>query len=41
MEELIDGMTWLQHNAELGECGVRLIAAICEDGVSLEDHLRD
>ena len=41
MEELIDDMIWLQHNAELGECSVQLIAAICEDGVSLEDHLRD
>ena len=31
IDELIDGMIWLQHNSELGECSVQLIAAIYED----------
>ena len=31
MNDLIDNMVWLQHNAELGECSARLIESIWED----------
>jgi hypothetical protein len=40
VEELIDGMAWLQHNSELGECSVKLIKSIWEGEVSLwEDDI--
>ena len=35
LDELIDGMTWLQHNSELGECSARLIESIWEGEAAL------
>ena len=35
MNDLIDNMVWLQHNAELGECSARLIESIWEDNATV------
>ena len=35
LDELMDGMTWLQHNAELGECSAKLIESIWEGEATL------
>lgn len=35
MNDLIDNMVWLQHNAELGECSARLIESIWEDNAAV------
>jgi len=35
LDELMDGMTWLQHNSELGECSAKLIESIWEGEATL------
>ena len=38
MNDLIDNMVWLQHNAELGECSARLIESIWEDNATVDEN---